>query len=275
MKTISVGSDFSGVGAFDFAIQRVAEQKGFNVKNIFACDWDKFARQSYLPCDSSGDAPTICQAQRGFREALGHSQHVQEGAARLCRGRCGIILPDNMSQVWMWFVPLPRARGFGQRGACALDPVCCFYMQADQEAKESSVQLVQGRSFGVAISSAASGWSRGSLTIIDIFDMFFFVQARTVGPYFADVWHFQFGLHRGIGIQRQHLCGRGVHQRVAFGDLYSVSFIAHAGGHADANCCVSTIGPCLFGVASDTIPIFSGPGAFRFVAGRARGEEDR
>ena len=30
-----------------------------------------------------------------------------------------------------------------------------------------------------------------------------------------------------------------------------------------------------FGVASDTRPIFSGPGSFRFVAGRARGEEDR
>jgi len=54
LKTISVGSDFSGVGAFDFAIQRVAEQKGFNVKNIFACDWDKFARQSYL---ANHDAP--------------------------------------------------------------------------------------------------------------------------------------------------------------------------------------------------------------------------
>ena len=54
MKTISVGSDFSGVGAFDFAIQRVAEQKGFKVKNIFACDWDKYARQSYL---ANHDAP--------------------------------------------------------------------------------------------------------------------------------------------------------------------------------------------------------------------------
>lgn len=54
MKTISVGSDFSGVGAFDFAIQRVAEQKGFKVKNVFACDWDKYARQSYL---ANHDAP--------------------------------------------------------------------------------------------------------------------------------------------------------------------------------------------------------------------------
>lgn len=48
MKTIKVGSDFSGVGAFDFAINRVAEEKGFKVENVFACDWDKYARKSYL-----------------------------------------------------------------------------------------------------------------------------------------------------------------------------------------------------------------------------------
>lgn len=54
MKTIRVGSDFSGVGAFDFAINRVAKQKGFEVKNVFACDWDKYARKSYL---ANHDAP--------------------------------------------------------------------------------------------------------------------------------------------------------------------------------------------------------------------------
>ena len=48
MKTIKVGSDFSGVGAFDYAIGRVAEQKGFKVENVFACDMDKHARKSYL-----------------------------------------------------------------------------------------------------------------------------------------------------------------------------------------------------------------------------------
>jgi len=48
MKTISVGSDFSGVGAFDFAIGRVANAKGFKVKTVFACDMDKFARQTYI-----------------------------------------------------------------------------------------------------------------------------------------------------------------------------------------------------------------------------------
>jgi site-specific DNA-cytosine methylase len=40
---IKVGSDFSGVGAFDFALGRI---KPF--ETIFACDWDKYARQSYI-----------------------------------------------------------------------------------------------------------------------------------------------------------------------------------------------------------------------------------
>jgi len=43
---IKVGSDFSGVGAFDYAIKRVHQ----NVETIFACDWDKYARQSYIAC---------------------------------------------------------------------------------------------------------------------------------------------------------------------------------------------------------------------------------
>lgn len=53
-KTIKVGSDFSGVGAFDYAINRVAEKKNFTIENIFACDMDKYARQSYL---ASHEAP--------------------------------------------------------------------------------------------------------------------------------------------------------------------------------------------------------------------------
>ena len=48
MKTITTGSDFSGVGAFDYAIERVLKEKNFNHKRIFACDMDKFARQSYI-----------------------------------------------------------------------------------------------------------------------------------------------------------------------------------------------------------------------------------
>jgi DNA (cytosine-5)-methyltransferase 1 len=40
---IKVGSDFSGVGAFDFALGRITP-----FKTVFACDWDKYARQSYI-----------------------------------------------------------------------------------------------------------------------------------------------------------------------------------------------------------------------------------
>lgn len=43
-KEIEVGSDFSGVGAFDYAIKRITNKS----KTIFACDMDKFARQSYV-----------------------------------------------------------------------------------------------------------------------------------------------------------------------------------------------------------------------------------
>lgn len=47
MKTIITGSDFSGVGAFDYAINRVAEAKGFKHERVYACDWDKYARITY------------------------------------------------------------------------------------------------------------------------------------------------------------------------------------------------------------------------------------
>lgn len=40
---IKVGSDFSGVGAFDFALGRIIP-----FQTVFACDWDKYARQSYI-----------------------------------------------------------------------------------------------------------------------------------------------------------------------------------------------------------------------------------
>lgn len=41
---IKVGSDFSGVGAFDQALKNLK----INYKNIFACDMDKYARTTYL-----------------------------------------------------------------------------------------------------------------------------------------------------------------------------------------------------------------------------------
>jgi DNA (cytosine-5)-methyltransferase 1 len=48
METIKTGSDFSGVGAFDYAIERVCTVKGLNHKRIFACDMDKYARKTYI-----------------------------------------------------------------------------------------------------------------------------------------------------------------------------------------------------------------------------------
>jgi len=46
-REITTGSDFSGVGAFDYAIERVCKAKGLKHKRIYACDWDKFARITY------------------------------------------------------------------------------------------------------------------------------------------------------------------------------------------------------------------------------------
>jgi DNA (cytosine-5)-methyltransferase 1 len=44
MKTIKVGSDFSGVGAFNQALTRL----GINYQEVFACDMDKYARQTFM-----------------------------------------------------------------------------------------------------------------------------------------------------------------------------------------------------------------------------------
>lgn len=38
------GSDFCGIGAFDEALK----QAGIKQNKLFACDWDKFARKSYI-----------------------------------------------------------------------------------------------------------------------------------------------------------------------------------------------------------------------------------
>lgn len=44
MKKIKIGSDFSGVGAFNQALIRL----GIPYKELFACDMDKYARQTYI-----------------------------------------------------------------------------------------------------------------------------------------------------------------------------------------------------------------------------------
>ena len=41
---IKVGSQFSGVGAFEQSLIRL----GIEFKNIYAADWDRYARQTYL-----------------------------------------------------------------------------------------------------------------------------------------------------------------------------------------------------------------------------------
>lgn len=43
-KKIKIGSQFSGVGAFEQSLVRL----GVNFKNIYAADWDRYARQTYL-----------------------------------------------------------------------------------------------------------------------------------------------------------------------------------------------------------------------------------
>lgn len=47
-STIKIGSDFSGIGAFEQAIRRVTSREGNEYLNIFACDMDKYAREAYL-----------------------------------------------------------------------------------------------------------------------------------------------------------------------------------------------------------------------------------
>ena len=41
---IKTGSDFSGVGAFDQALRKL----GIDYETIYACDWDKYSRQTYI-----------------------------------------------------------------------------------------------------------------------------------------------------------------------------------------------------------------------------------
>ena len=41
---IKTGSDFSGVGAFDQALRKL----GIDYQTIYACDWDKYSRQTYI-----------------------------------------------------------------------------------------------------------------------------------------------------------------------------------------------------------------------------------
>ena len=44
MSKIKVGSDFSGVGAFNQALMRL----GVGFEEVFACDMDKYARETFI-----------------------------------------------------------------------------------------------------------------------------------------------------------------------------------------------------------------------------------
>jgi len=44
MNKINIGSDFSGVGAFNQALQRLK----IDYNEVFACDWNKYSRQTFL-----------------------------------------------------------------------------------------------------------------------------------------------------------------------------------------------------------------------------------
>ena len=44
MTKIKIGSDFSGVGAFNQALIRL----GIAYEEVFACDMDKYARQTFV-----------------------------------------------------------------------------------------------------------------------------------------------------------------------------------------------------------------------------------
>lgn len=44
MKKYKIGGQFSGVGAFDFALNRL----GIEFENLYQAEWDKYARQTYL-----------------------------------------------------------------------------------------------------------------------------------------------------------------------------------------------------------------------------------
>jgi DNA (cytosine-5)-methyltransferase 1 len=46
MKQIKIGSQFTGVGAFEYACYRVFGKE--NIHSVYAAEWDKFARTTYL-----------------------------------------------------------------------------------------------------------------------------------------------------------------------------------------------------------------------------------
>jgi len=66
-RKLRIGSDFSGVGAFEFSLKRL----GISYVNCFACDKDKYARQTYLlNHEKPNDFPTDVYERKIPEESL-------------------------------------------------------------------------------------------------------------------------------------------------------------------------------------------------------------
>lgn len=67
MTKIKIGSDFSGVGAFNQALIRL----GIAYEEVFACDMDKYARQTFeLNYGKPKDFPTNVYEREIPKESL-------------------------------------------------------------------------------------------------------------------------------------------------------------------------------------------------------------
>lgn len=81
---ITVGSDYSGVGAFDYAIDRVSDKKGFFVKKIFACDFDYHARVSFIANHGTSDDLKLAKTKehKYFSDNVKRIALLEEEASR-------------------------------------------------------------------------------------------------------------------------------------------------------------------------------------------------
>lgn len=70
-RSIETGSDFSGVGALDQALERL----GIRQKKVFACDMDKYARQTYIY--NFGDSINLSQPNSKTRRGRVGNQVAQ------------------------------------------------------------------------------------------------------------------------------------------------------------------------------------------------------
>lgn len=93
MGKINIGSDFSGVGAFNQALKRLK----INYNEVFACDWNKYSRQTfvlnygepkYFPMDFNFGIPNVPD----FKWEVSDSQaYKQAGNSIVVNVLCEII----------------------------------------------------------------------------------------------------------------------------------------------------------------------------------------